>query len=245
MNHPSRIASFVVSAVSVVSLSALAALTLPLAARAQSAAGADAQAQADPGAAPDLLALGLTGNRFPPLQFDELDATQQAMVRSVLAGPRNNLGGPFNVMLRSPELGDRMQNLGAYARFNPVLDAKINELAIIMTARYWTAQFEWYVHKNAALRAGLSEQIVDAIATGRRPSAMSPDETAAYDLCNELLNEHRVSDATFATAVETFGERGVVDIIGSVGYYSLVSMLLNVDEYPMPEGVAPELAPLR
>lgn len=193
---------------------------------------------------PKITDLGLTGNRFRPLTYAELTPAQKTMTHHVLDGPRTGMGGPFNVLLRAPELGDLAQELGAYARFGSSLSDPIREMAIIMTARHWTAQFEWYAHKRAALAAGLDTRIVDAIARGRRPARMSAEETALYDFCDELLKTHRVGDATFAAAVAAFGERGVVDIIGTVGYYAMVSMLLNVDEYPMPEGVAPELAPL-
>jgi enterochelin esterase-like enzyme/alkylhydroperoxidase family enzyme len=186
------------------------------------------------------LDLDLSGNRFPPLEYDELDDAQKDMLHSVLAGPRNAFGGPFNVLLRSPEMGDLAQKLGAYARFNSSLPDTLREMAIIMTASYWEAEYEWNAHKRAALTAGLAPAIVDAIAAGRRPRAMSPEETAIYDFCNELLNEHFISDTTFAAAIDALGERGVVDVIGTVGYYAMVSMLLNVDEHPLPEGVQPQ-----
>ena len=189
--------------------------------------------------------LNLSGNRFRPLTWEELTPPQRTMVRNILEGPRTALRGPFNVLLRSPELGDLAQELGAYARFNSSLADPIRELAIIMTARHWTSHFEWYAHKNAALAAGLDAGIVEAIRQGRRPSGMSATETAVYEFCDELLRTHRVSDRVFAAAIEALGERGVVDVIGTVGYYGMVSMVLNVDEYPLPDGVEPELPPLR
>lgn len=195
----------------------------------------------DAASRPDAPELDLAGNRFRPLEYAELTAAQKAMVAHILEGPRPALGGPFNVLLRSPELGDLAQALGAYARFDSSLPDTLRELAIIMTARYWSAEFEWYAHKNAALRAGLDPAIVNAIRDGRRPARMQPDEAALFGLVDEMLNVHRVSDTTFAAAVAALGERGVVDAIGTVGYYSLVSMLLNVDEYPLPDGVEPEL----
>lgn len=197
----------------------------------------------DGAALPEDLDLDLSGNRFRPLEYAELDDAQRTMVANILAGPRTALGGPFNVLLRSPELGDLAQALGAYARYDSSLSDTLRELAIIMTARHWTAEFEWYAHKNAALAAGLDPATVEAIRAGRRPERMQDDEAALYQFVDELLRTHRVSDATFAAAVAALGERGVVDTIGTVGYYSMVSMLLNVDEYPLPEGVAPELAP--
>jgi enterochelin esterase-like enzyme len=186
------------------------------------------------------LNLSLSGNRFPPLAYDALDDAQKDMLHSVLAGPRNALGGPFNVLLRAPEMGDLTQKLGAYARFGSSLSATLREMAIIMTASHWKAEFEWYAHKNAALAAGLESAIVDSIAAGRRPRRMQASEAALYDFGYELLNDHAVSDATFEAAVAAIGERGVVDIIGTMGYYTIVSMLLNVDQHPLPAGVEPE-----
>jgi len=188
--------------------------------------------------------LDLVGNRFAPLTWDAMTEEQRRVVRNILDGPRNSLGGPFNVMLRSPEVADRVQALGALARFNETLPASLRELAIIMTARHWTSHFEWYAHKRAALAAGLDAAIVDAVASGSRPERMSAAERALYDFCRQLLETGRVDTPAFDAAVEAFGERGVVDAITTVGYYSLVSMFLNVDEYPLPDGVEPELAPL-
>lgn len=194
---------------------------------------------------PDFANLNLVGNRFAPLTWDEMAPAQRTMTENILAGPRTAMGGPFNVLLRSPELGDLSQALGAYIRFNSSLPGTLRELAIIMTARHWTAHFEWYAHKNAALAEGLDPAIVDAIAAGRRPESMQADEAIVYDLCNEIFTDHRVGDATFNAAIDALGERSVVDVIGTVGYYSMVSMVLNLDEYPLPDGVEPELQPLR
>ena len=187
--------------------------------------------------------LNLVGNRFAPLSWDEMTDAQKTMVTHVLDGPRNDLGGPFNVMLRSPEMGDAAQQLGTFSRFN-TMSGKLRELAIIMTARFWTSHFEWYAHKNAALREGLDPAIVDAIANSRTPTNLDAEETVVYNLVGELLNNRRVSDTTFAAAVAALGERGVVDVVGIVGYYGMVSLFLNIDEYPLPDGVAVELQPL-
>ena len=188
--------------------------------------------------------LNLVGNRFAPLTWDEMTDAQKTMVTHILDGPRNALGGPFNVLLRSPEMGDMAQELGAYARFNSSLPGKLREMAIIMTARFWMSHFEWYAHKNAALGEGLDPAIVEAIATGQRPSTMDADETVIYDFVNELLYDKRVSDEAFSAAIGALGESGVVDVIGTVGYYGLVSLVLNADEYPLPDGVEVELQPL-
>jgi len=194
---------------------------------------------------PDPNSVRLVGGRFKPLTYREMTPEQKKMFESVISGERRGAGGPFNVLLRSPEMGNLAQQFGASMRFHSSMPSKLNELAIIITARHWTSNYEWYAHRRAAQAAGLSQTIIDAIAAGTRPAAMQADEAAVYDFCTELLTNKQVSDATFQAARDAFGERGVVDLIGVTGYYGLVSMLLNVDRYPLPDGVQPELRPLR
>lgn len=223
-------------------LAAVVALGLTMAcsqAPTQTSSATDATAEP---AAPDDLAtrdLGLVGNRFPPPAWADMTPEQQAMIAHTLAGPRDSLGGPFNVLLRSPEMGDLAQEFGASMRFLTSIPAKLRELAIIVTARHWTAQFEWTAHSGAARNAGLSEEIIQAIAEGRRPTGMAPDEEIVYNFATELLETKRVSDATFASTKELLGERGVVDVTALMGYYQLVSMMLNLDEYPSEEELKP------
>ena len=199
-----------------------------------------AQAQA-----PSARDIQLVGDRFKPLKWDEMTPAQKTMMEHLFAGERRGAGGPFNVLLRSPEMGDLAQQFGASMRFHSSLPKKLNEMAIIITARHWTAQYEWTAHRKAAAEAGLSESIIQAIAAGKRPASMGPAETVVYNFGNELLNSKQVSDPVFKAAVEKFGERGVVDLIGVMGYYQLVSMLLNVDRYPLAPGEKPELQALK
>jgi len=199
-----------------------------------------------PGAPPpDPNSVRLVGDRFKPLTYREMTPTQKKMFEGLISGERRGAGGPFNVLLRSPEMGDLAQQFGASMRFHSSMPPKLNELAIIITAQHWRSNYEWYAHKRAALGAGLNAAIVNAIAAGTRPAAMQADEEAVYNFCTELLTNKQVSDKTFQAAKDKFGERGVVDLIGVSGYYGLVSMLLNVDRYPLPDGVQPELKPLR
>jgi 4-carboxymuconolactone decarboxylase len=183
----------------------------------------------------------LRGDRFKPLTWGQMTPAQRTLTQNVLGGERGSMNGPYNVLLRSPEMGDLAQKFGAHMRFRSSLPLKLNELAILVTARSWNAQYPWYAHRRYAQQAGLSSAIIDAIAAGRRPNGMQPDETAVYDFCRELLDTRQVSDATFQAAVARFGERGVVDLMGTMAYYQFVSMLLNVDRYPLPAGVQPEL----
>jgi 4-carboxymuconolactone decarboxylase len=193
---------------------------------------------------PDPRSLVLVGDRFKPLKYDEMTPEQKTMIDHLLAGERGGAGGPFNVLLRSPEVGDLGAQFGGAMRFRTGLPGNVREVIIIMTGRYWMAQYEWNAHKNAALQNGVSPAIVDAIATGKRPTGMPPEMELAYNLIDELLTTHQVTDATFKAAKDKYGERGVVDMISLSGWYGLVSMLLNVDRYPMPEGVPPGLKPL-
>jgi len=187
----------------------------------------------------------LIGDRFKPLKWDEMTPAQKTMMEHLVAGERRGAGGPFNVLLRSPEMGDLAQQFGASMRFHSSLPRKLNEMAIIITARHWTAHYEWNAHRNAAAQAGLSEAIIQSIAAGKRPATMDADETIVYNFAIELLNTKQVSDPIFQATKDRFGERGVVDLIGVMGYYQLVSMLLNVDRYPLPAGVKPELQALK
>ena len=177
--------------------------------------------------------------RFKELQQSEMSEAQRKAYDGIVSGPRGGARGPFNALLRSPDLADRVQRVGEYVRFNSSLPARLNELAILVVARYWSAQFEWYAHRELALAAGLDAKITDEISLGRRPAGMKEDEAVIYDFCTELHQKKSVSDANYAAALEKFGERGVIDLVGVSGYYTLVSMVLNVDRHPLPEGAAP------
>jgi 4-carboxymuconolactone decarboxylase len=194
--------------------------------------------------------------RFKPIPPENLTPEQRALADAIRSGPRGAvknsaafrpgpIGGPFNVWLRSPEIGNIIQSLGAAIRFKSSLPPKLNELAIITTAREWTAQYEWIAHRRLALEAGLDPVIADDIAQGRRPAKMSEDEAIVYDFSRELHEKHGVTDATYKRALDRFGERGVVDLIAVNGYYVLVSMTLNVNRTELPDGVAPPLPELK
>jgi ABC-type molybdate transport system substrate-binding protein/alkylhydroperoxidase family enzyme len=187
---------------------------------------------------------GAPGARFKPLAPDEMTDAQRKVYEAIAGGPRGGVRGPFNPLLRSPELADRAQKLGEYLRFNSSMPPRLNELAILITARYWTSQYEWHAHSALALKAGLSPSIVEDVSKGKRPAGLTEDEAAVYDFCTELHRDKAVSDAAYATLVKRFGERGAVDLIGVSGYYTMVSMVLNVDRHPLPGGAPPPLPPL-
>jgi 4-carboxymuconolactone decarboxylase len=193
---------------------------------------------------PDPRNVVLSGDRFKPLKYDEMTPEQKTMIDHLLAGERRNTGGPFNVLLRSPIAGDLVQKFGETRRFRTVLPKDVVEMVVIMTARFWTSQYEWTVHKAAALQNGVKPAIVDAIAAGKRPEGMSPELEVAYTFVDELLTTHQVTDATFNAVKAKFDERGVVDMVQLSGYYSMVAMLLNVDRYPLGQGQQAELKPM-
>ena len=186
----------------------------------------------------------LAGDRFKPLAYGEMTPEQKIMVEHMLSGERGGMAGPFNVLLRSPEMGDLGQQLGARMRFHNSLPDNVRETVIILTGRWWMAQYEWTTHKRLALQVGVSPAIIDAIAAGKRPEMMDPKTEAAYNFITELYKTRQVSDSTFAAAKAQFGERGVVDMIGLSGWYDLVCKALNVDRYPLDAGARPELKPL-
>jgi 4-carboxymuconolactone decarboxylase len=184
----------------------------------------------------------LRGDRFKPLTSEEMATEQKNLFEMVTSGKiQGGTGGPLNVLLRSPQLGESVLRYGAYERFQSPLPAKLVEMAALITTRAWTSQFPWQAHHRAATQAGLSDTIITAIANGRRPAGMQADEEAVYNFGTELFRTTQMSDGTFAALKDKLGERGVVEVLGVMGYYQIVSMTLNVDRYPVPDGAKPEL----
>lgn len=188
-------------------------------------------------------ALDLRGNRFKPLTYETMTPAQRRMTDSVLSGKRGSMQGPYNVLLRSPELGDLAQQFGAHTRFNSSLPFRLNELAILLVARFWRCEFAWWAHSRIAIENGLSPDLVAAIFAGDEPADLPADEAVVYGFCHELIETRRVSDAGYAAMTGRFGEAGAVDLIGTLGYYTLVCMSLNVDQYPLPEGARGQFTP--
>jgi 4-carboxymuconolactone decarboxylase len=176
--------------------------------------------------------------RFPEIAEAERNTAQQRVAEAILTGPRGSIVGPFLPLFHSPELCQHVQRLGTYVRFECPLPEDLKELAILVTARHWSAQFEWYAHRRFALKAGVDPKLIDAIARRQRPDGMSPVQAAVYDFASELHRERRVSDATFALAREHLDRRSLMDLVGLCGYYGLIAMVLNVAEVPVPEGAA-------
>ena len=181
--------------------------------------------------------------RFKPLIESEMSEAQLKAARDIASGPRGRLNpdGPNALLLHSPDLMSRTQQVGAYLRYNSSLPLRLNEFAILITARQWNAQVEWIAHHPLALKAGLAPSVADDLAQGRRPSGMKEDEEIVYNFCKELHETRKVSDATFKAMADKFGERGVIDLIGVTGYYTMLAMVLNVAQQPLPGGVPPPL----
>jgi 4-carboxymuconolactone decarboxylase len=195
--------------------------------------------------------------RFPLTPLTQMTPEQRAVADAIMKGPRaavgspaaaagaTSLSSPFNVWNRRPELADRLQTLGESIRFRSSLPPRLNEFAILITARHWDAQYEWFAHHRLAMAGGLDPAIAEEVRHGRAPVNMKPDEQVIYDFTTELHEKHGVSDATYQRAVNAFGERGVADLIAVTGYYVLVAMTVNVDRTPMPGGAALPLPRLK
>jgi 4-carboxymuconolactone decarboxylase len=184
--------------------------------------------------------------RFGPLPESEMTEAQLKAARELASGPRGRMStsGPNIVLLRCPDLMARTQKVGEYLRYSSSLPARLSEFAIMVTARAWTAQVEWLAHQPLALKAGLDPSVADDLAQGKRPAKMKEDEAIVYQFCKELHDTKAVSDATYKATVDKFGEKGVVDLMGITGYYTMLAMVLNVARQPLANGVAPPLPPL-
>jgi 4-carboxymuconolactone decarboxylase len=174
--------------------------------------------------------------RFAPLTYEQLNAYQRPLGEQVLKVSSVGLGGPYNPLLRSPVLGQRMFDLLYYLRWNSSLPLRLNEMAILITGRLWRSQVEWYAHAPLAVKAGLSPEIVADLKAQKRPANMKADEAAVYDFVMDLSTKHQVSDETFARARQILGEQQVVDLTAVTGTYVTVAMLLAMAEESVPPG---------
>ena len=180
-------------------------------------------------------------DRLPPLPLEELDPQQRAAADELIAGPRKAVVGPFIPLLRSPVLLTRVEKVGEYLRFHSALSPRVTEIATLIVARHWTQQFEWSTHVPKALAAGTQPETIASLREGMRPDHMDEEEACAHDFAIELLHHQGVSDLTYLRACERFGERGVVDLTGLIGYFAMVNMVLNMAHTPHEpaEGVEP------
>jgi 4-carboxymuconolactone decarboxylase len=182
--------------------------------------------------------------RFSQLTPDQLNDAQKKAAERILKVSSAGLGGPYSMLLRSPTLTARYLGMTDYLRFETSLPHRLNELAILIEARLWDAQYEWWAHYPIALKAGVPKAVADDIRDGRRPTTMQPDEAVVYDVCVELLRERHLSEATFRRAKELLGEQQVVDLVAVASFYVMVSSVIIAGEIGVPAGETPPLPPL-
>jgi 4-carboxymuconolactone decarboxylase len=188
----------------------------------------------------------LRGNRIEtPNNWDKLTPEQKKYVESILSGPRGDITGPLGVMMVSPALGDLSQKAIAYSRFAgregfSSVPPKLNELAILVVAKHWSAEYVWNAHHTAAVRNGIPDDVVEAVRTGKRPTAMEKDVEAIYNFATEFITKREVNDATLQAAKSVLGgDRGIVDLVGTMGLYQISSMMVALDQTPLAAGTKP------
>lgn len=186
--------------------------------------------------------------RFALTPLSDMTPEQAAVAKAIMTGPRASVGSPaaapgatslsspFNVWNRKPELANSLQKVGEYVRFRSSLPPRLNEFAILIVARRWNSQYQWFAHHRLAMAGGLDPAVAEDLRRHRVPATMKEDERIVYDFSNELHERHGVGDATYQRAVDAFGEQGVADLIAVNGYYVLVAMTVNVDRTPIPNG---------
>ena len=183
-------------------------------------------------------------NRFPRLAPEAMTPAQREVAAEISAGPRGEVRGPFLALIHNPELARRMQALGEHLRWKNKLPLPLLELAVLLTARRWSCQHEWYMHEKLARKADLDPRLIEAVAQGREPQGMSADEALVYRACGQAHRSGRLDDATFSALRDRFGLDGVLDLLVLNGYYSAMAMVLNTAGMPLPDNAAPPLGPL-
>ena len=183
-------------------------------------------------------------DRMPPIPADKLTEAQKKAIEEFKAARSVDISGPFVAMLRSPEVMTRARAMGDYLRFRSSLPPRLSEFVILLTARRWTQQYEWNAHAPLAIKGGLKESIVKAVADGRKPEGLAEDEEIVYALFDEIQKNQTIADATYARAVAKIGEQGIIDVMGITGYYTMLAMVMNTARTPLPDGAKPALAPL-
>jgi 4-carboxymuconolactone decarboxylase len=183
-------------------------------------------------------------DRLPPLPPEQWDAEQRTAADELIHGPRGGVISPFVPLLRSPELMTHAQRMGEYLRYRSAIGQRLSELAILIVARHWSQQVEWAIHAPIALKVGIAQDAIDAIAEGRHPPELPSDDALVYEFCRELNQNQGIADATWSATVARFGERGAVDLLGICGYYTFLSMVMNGARTAVPNSSAPTLNPL-
>lgn len=182
------------------------------------------------------------GERFAPLSLDNLTPDQKRITDRILSGSRGRIAGPWNALLRSPRLAEPVEQLGDYVRFKSVIPHRLYELTVLLIARHLSARYPWSVHHDWAIKAGIDPHVVECIGQARRPAkGLEPDDLVIYDFVTELLDGKDVSDRAYAAMTARFGEQGVIDLIGILGYYTLIGLVMRADRFPPQQEGAPIL----
>jgi 4-carboxymuconolactone decarboxylase len=181
------------------------------------------------------------GARFAQPTMEQLSPEQQAVAAEMLKQSSAGLGGPYGMLIKSPELLKRYLMMTDYLRQKTSLPRRLNEMAILLEARIWDAQYEWWAHEPLARKAGLSDTIISDIRDGKRPGSMQPDEAIVYDVVTELLNKRQLSDDTFGKARQMLGEQQVVDLVAVTGFYVMVSAVVIAGRIAIPNGGPPPM----
>jgi len=177
--------------------------------------------------------------RYREITTAEMTPAQRRVHDLIVAGRRGRFGGPFQLLIRAPEICEHAAKLGEHLRWGTSLPDRLSELAIITTGQFWRAQYEWYAHAPLAEKAGVPATGIEAIRRGETPSFEQKDETLVHRVCTELFKTQRLSDATFSDAVTTLGETGLTEVIAIIGYYTLIGNTLNAFQVALPEGAVP------
>ena len=175
-------------------------------------------------------------DRLPPIAPTQWTSAQRDCAQAIINGPRKALVEPFIPMLRSPELCTHAQRLGEYLRYRSVIGLQLSELAILVTARYWSQQVEWSIHVPIAIREGVPESVVTAIANGQEPAFADANQALVWTFSRQILAHQAVEEPTWTRAIDAFGEQGAVDLLGVVGYYTMLSIMMNGSQTPPPAG---------
>jgi len=175
-------------------------------------------------------------DRLPPIAPTQWTSAQRDCAQEIIDGPRKALVEPFIPMLRSPELCTHAQRLGEYLRYRSVIGLQLSELAILVTARYWSQQVEWSIHVPIAIREGVPESVVTAIANGQEPAFLDANQALVWTFSRQILAHQAVEEPTWSRAIDAFGEQGAVDLLGVVGYYTMLSIMMNGSQTPPPAG---------
>jgi 4-carboxymuconolactone decarboxylase len=187
----------------------------------------------------------MTAPRFPEILREDMTELQQEVASEIASGPRGSVRGPFLPLMHNPELARRLQRLGEHLRFGTGLPAELIELAVLMVARRWNCQYEWFAHARIARETTtLSDAVIEALARGETPAGMDDAQSVVHQFCREVIHNGEAGDAVFEAVVQRFGRAGALDLIALCGYYGLLAMVLNTARVPLPAGVEPPLAPL-